>query len=198
MPFTGALDRPWVYRLWMSPFADQKFRPILASGEVERASSVLDVGCGPGTNAGLFTHCDYVGIDINPAYTASARQRHGRRFVTGDVTDPGTIPGERFDFILLNSLLHHLDTTAAARLLASLPDRLTAEGQVHVLELIRPEQRSVARSLARHDRGRYARSLEEWRELLGASLSPTHVETYSVGVPGCTLWHMLYFRGQAR
>ena len=45
------------------------------------ADIVLDVACGPGTNAPHFRHCDYLGLDINPEYTRRATARYGMRFV---------------------------------------------------------------------------------------------------------------------
>jgi hypothetical protein len=46
--------------------------------------------------------------------------------------------------------------------------------------------------MARLDRGRYARPLAAWRDLLVAHFDPLVFETYSVGGG---LWAMLYFQG---
>ena len=192
------MEWPPVYRLWMAPFAEQKLRPIRAHTELTRVRRVLDVGCGPGTNTALFSGSDYLGIDINESYIESARRRHRRTFVTADVTTYRVADHERFDLILVNSLLHHLDDSSTVRLLEHLSGLLTDDGRVHVLELVLPDGPSAARFLARHDRGKFARPLDRWSALLGSVLEPVLIEPYGVGVPGVTLWNMVYFMGRAR
>jgi SAM-dependent methyltransferase len=106
------MEWPPVYRLWMAPFAEQKLRPIRAHTDLTRVRRVLDVGCGPGTNTTLFSDADYLGIDINESYIESARRRHRRAFVTADVTTYRGADHQRFDLILVNSLLRHLDDSS--------------------------------------------------------------------------------------
>lgn len=192
------MEWPPVYRLWMAPFAEQKLRPIRVHTDLSRVRRVLDVGCGPGTNTALFSGADYLGIDINDSYIESARRRHRRTFVAADVTTYRVADHERFDLVLVNSLLHHLDDSSTVRLLEHLSGLLTDDGRVHVLELVLPESASVARFLARHDRGHFARPLDRWSSLLGGVLEPVLIEPYGVGVPGVTLWNMVYFMGRAK
>jgi hypothetical protein len=45
------MRQPLVYRLRMAPFAGKKFAPIAAHNDMKRIRRVLDVGCGPGTDA---------------------------------------------------------------------------------------------------------------------------------------------------
>lgn len=194
---TRVMEQPWVYRLWMAPFAEQKLKPVRAHNDLSRIRRVLDVGCGPGTNAPHFEAADYLGIDINPAYIASARRRHHRDFIAADVTTYEVASDKRFDFILVNSFLHHLDTADVVRILSHLRGLLTADGHVHVLELALPAESSVARFLAVHDRGAFVRPLAEWRAVLGGLFDPVVAEPYAVGVPGVTLWNMFYFKGRA-
>ena len=187
-----------VYRLWIAPFAEQKLRPFREATDLSHVRRVLDVGCGPGTNTPFFADVDYLGIDINESYIESARRRHGRKFIAADVTAYRVADHERFDLILMNSLLHHIDDASVIRLLEHLRELLTEDGRVHVLELLMPDTLSPARFLARHDRGRYVRPLKQWSHLLGSVLDPVRIEPYGVGVPGVTLWNMVYFTGRAK
>jgi SAM-dependent methyltransferase len=59
------MRQPLVYRLWMAPFAKKKFAPIVAHNDMHWVRRVLDVGCGPGTNAVYFSQADYLCIDLN-------------------------------------------------------------------------------------------------------------------------------------
>jgi len=192
---TRLLETPWVYRLWQSGFAEQKLAPVWAAVERDTIRRVLDVGCGPGTNTRHFAAAEYLGVDLNPRYIAAARHRYRRTFQVVDVCELDLPHSERFDFILVNSLLHHLATPDVERLLASLGRLLTDTGRVHILELVRPERPGIAACLARWDRGRYARPLGEWRALFTAHLVEHHFEPYALTAGGRTLWQMVYFQG---
>jgi SAM-dependent methyltransferase len=193
------MEATLVYRVWQAPFAEQKLQPFLRANDVSRIRRVLDVGCGPGTNAKHFTGCDYLGVDINPAYIADATRRFGKRFRTVDVTQvDAEALGGAYDCILVNSLLHHLDDASTQRLLSHLETLLTPDGRVHILELVLPPRLSVSRLLAKLDRGDYPRPLERWRTLFSAAFSPIAFEPYPLGVPGVTFWSMVYFIGGRR
>ncbi len=196
---TRWLEWTLVYRLWMAPFAERKFAPILAHNDLGNGvGRVLDVGCGPGTNTRHFSASSYLGLDINERYVSDARRRYGREFRAVDVTCYAEAESERADFILVNSFLHHVSTPDARRILAALSSVLSDNGHIHVLDLVMPERRSLARQLAHWDRGDYARPLSEWRELFDESFEPVVFEPYRVGAVGVTLWSMVYFKGRPR
>jgi ubiquinone/menaquinone biosynthesis C-methylase UbiE len=192
------LEHTLVYRLWQAPFAEQKFAPVLAHNDLQRARRVLDVACGPGTNTHHFAQSDYLGVDFNERYIRNARQRHGRNFVVADVRNFTAAPEDRFDFILVNSFLHHVNTEDLQGILAHLRSMLAEEGCIHILELVLPENRSIARLLARCDRGKFARSLEEWHRIFGELFEPVVFEPYPLTGVGTTLWNMVYFKGRSR
>lgn len=197
------MRQPLVYRLWMSPFAAKKFAPIAANNDIDRVKRVLDVGCGPGTNADLFPNAEYLGIDLNEQYIRDASRRHRanptrKKFVAADASKFGAAPGEKFDFILVNSFLHHIEDGIARSILANLSKLLSENGYLHCLELILPEKRSPARFMAHADRGKFARPVEKWRELFGDSCETELFQPYDLGLAGLTLWKMVYFKGRAR
>jgi len=194
----GILDHTAAYRLWQAPFAEQKFAPVLANNDLRRVRRVLDVGCGPGTNTAHFAHADYLGIDLNQRYVESARRRHGRDFVVADVRNYRCAEGEKFDFILASSFLHHLNTDEVVGILSHLRSLLTEDGHFHTLELVMPEERSVARLLAEWDRGDFARPGEEWQRIFRGIFAPVVTEFYPLTLMGATLWNMVYFKGRAR
>ena len=190
------LENPWVYRLWQAPFVNQKLAPLFAHNNLRVVQRVLDVGCGPGTNAPLFQNISYLGIDINPKYIDNARRRYKGDFVVADVTKYHADSGSRFDFILVNSILHHIDTLATERILSHLHQLLTPDGHVHMLELVLPDSPGIARMLAKHDRGKFARAQTEWVEIFSRHFAPVVVEPYSISALGVPLWHMIYFKGR--
>jgi SAM-dependent methyltransferase len=190
------LSQPLVYRLWQAPFTRQKLEPFLAHTELTQVKRVLDVGCGPGTNAGLFAHADYLGLDWNDSYIRYARRRHGGQFVTADARTFTAEPGQVFDCILVNSLLHHLDDDNVRSVLKNLSSLLADGGAIHVLELVLPADSGPALVLARLDRGDWARPLEAWRGLFAEAFTIEVFEPYVVGGLGVPLWHMVYVKGR--
>ena len=190
------LDSPVLYGVWQAPFAEGKLRPIKHRFDLESARRVLDIGCGPGTNAAHFKTAEYMGLDINPAYIEFANKKYGRKFEVADVRYLDVPKGSGFDFVLINSLLHHLEIADVRTLLARVSDLLTDDGRVHILDLVMPRRPSIARLLAQWDRGDHPRKLEEWHALLSESLELEVFEPYSLPLFGPTLWQMVYVSGR--
>jgi SAM-dependent methyltransferase len=192
------LERSLVYRAVQAPLVAQKLRPLREHGELSTVRRVLDVGCGPGTNAPMFAAQEYVGVDINPRYVEDARRRYGRDFLVADASDLGGRVEPGFDLILVNSLLHHLPDDAAVRTLAGLDRLLADDGHIHVIDLVLPSSLGVARALARADRGSYARPLEEWRAIFESAFEPVVFEPFQMGLRPLLVWELVYFKGRQR
>lgn len=192
------LDSPALYRFWQAPFADAKFAPILRHNRIEAARRVLDVGCGPGINTRYFRNASYVGVDLNPRYIEYAARQHDATFIVADVRD--RLPGVDgpFDFILANSLFHHIGDDDTRSVLHGMSRLLADDGHVHILDLVIPAEPSISRWLATNDRGDYARPLTSWRSLFLGSFEPVVFESYAVGVAGVPLWNMVYFKGRRK
>jgi SAM-dependent methyltransferase len=192
------MENVHVYRLWQAPFARQKFAPVERHNDVRQLRAVLDLGCGPGTNAHYFRQAQYLGIDWNPAYVEYARRRHPGHFATADACNEHITDGRRFDFILVNSFFHHIADHDSRRLMAKLAGLLTLDGCVHIVDMVVPEERGLARYLATHDRGEHPRSRRGWERMLCEAFEPVVIEPYQLTGFGVPLWHMLYFKGRAR
>lgn len=192
------LERPGVYLAWQRPFVASKLSPVWQHNDRAAIGRVLDVGCGPGTNSAEFAGLDYLGVDLNPSYIEHARRRHEGRFVVADLrTD--AVPGKgSYDFVLVNSLLHHLDDPSVSSLLADLRQYVSDDGHVHVIELDLPERRGIPRLLALSDRGDHPRSIAEWRTLLTEHFDEVVLEPFPVPSRGPMLWSMVYFKGRPK
>ena len=195
-PLSPIMNRPVFYRLWQAPFVDAKFAPIIRHNRLADVRQVLDVGCGPGTCARFFRDQSYLGVDHNPDYIATARRNHPGRFVVGDACSFVADDPDGFDFILLNSLLHHIGTVDVRRMLSRLHDQLAPNGHVHILDLVLPATPSIARFLARSDRGDYPRPWSAWLELFRSAFDEVVCEPYTVRCCGIPLWNMIYFKGR--
>jgi SAM-dependent methyltransferase len=195
---SDVLDSPGAYAAWQAPFARSKLMPLKRHNRIADFKNVLEVGCGPGTSAGYFAHANYRGIDLNQRYIEHARRRHRGEFETADARTYIPPADLRFDCIFLNSFLHHIDDENTGRILNRLHDVLAPGGCIHILDLVLPEKRSIARWLATHDRGDYARPLEKWRALFGGIFETVVFEPFAVKALGVDLWQMVYFKGSAR
>lgn len=193
-PWARIMEVPWIYRAWQAPFAEQKLAPVWRHTDRSRIRRVLDVGCGPGTNAPHFRGVDYLGLDLNPDYVRRARAQYGMEFQVADVTR-WEVREEPYDFILVNSFFHHVGDEDADRILAHLATLLTEDGSIHVLDLVLPQRASPARLLARLDRGDHPRPLPAWRGLFRRHFQEEVLEPYDLGLPGLPLWKMVYFKG---
>lgn len=196
MDLRQLLDHPACYSAWQAPFAQQKIAPFLNANDVAQISRILEIGCGPGTNATLFNHADYIGIDLNRRYIDSANSKYDGTFIHGDATTFELDSSESFDAVLINSLLHHLDDEAVDATLLRAAKALCPGGHFHCCDLVLPKHRSVARWLARLDRGDYPRDLARWDSMLSGHFQTELFQPYSVGFCGLTCWQMFYFRGR--
>jgi SAM-dependent methyltransferase len=196
---TGALlEQPGLYRLWQAPFARAKLEPFLRHNDLGGFRRVLDVGCGPGTNARYFVAADYLGIDINPLYVAYARRRFPGKFEVADAAQLNMDDTDRFDCIFVNSLLHHLDDSQVRSLFGDLRRCIAADGAIHILDLVRPVGWGIDALLARADRGHFSRPGRRWEELVKEFFELVVVEPYSLRLGGMVLWNMIYVKGRPR
>ena len=196
--FDYLLEQPFLFNFSQIPFTRQKFARILKHNDLETARSVLDVGCGPGTNAPRFAHAKYLGIDINERYIQLARKHFRRDFLVADVTSSDAIPSGSFDFILVNSFLHHIDDTDVRRVLSRTGELLMSDGYLHSVELVLPENMGIPRWLALRDRGKYPRSLAEWRQIFEGYFETIIFEPFSIRHFGLNIMNLLYFKGRRR
>lgn len=192
------MEKPLVYRLWQGTHESQKWAKIAQHADLRSVRRVLDVGCGPGTNTEFFKDVDYTGIDINADYIAYARKKFGRNFVIADATQYRVPASEKFDFILVNSFLHHIDSSSVRSILSHLRELLAPGGFVHMVEAVLPPQNSLARLMARLDRGKFVRPIGEWKNLFEESLDLEVFEEFPVSLFGLKAWSLVYCKAGLR
>jgi len=170
---------------------------------IKPGSTVADIGAGGGwfsvrAARRVGPKGRVIAEDINPKYIAYARRKYKREFAVADVSSYDQRPSDGYDLILVNSFLHHLDTLDCSKILQRLATWLSADGYIHLLELVLPEDRSTSQFLARADRGKFVRPLGEWRKLFEDHLEIAVFEPYPMRLAGTTLWNMVYCKAKAK
>lgn len=96
---------PGIWGAFVNPFfiARRGLQREIAAASQQLSGRLLDVGCGQQPYRGLFTHCAYVGLDIDSARTRQLAIADafydGKRFPFEDAT---------FDAVLCNQVLEHV------------------------------------------------------------------------------------------
>jgi len=121
---------------------------------------VLDVGCGPGFVIEYLPNVHYVGTDINFKYIEHAKKRYGHRgeYHCMELNTENLRPLGKFDVVLLNGVIHHIDDAGALELLTLIRNCLNQSGCLMTLDGCLYETMSpISRYLIRNDRGQFVR-----------------------------------------
>lgn len=178
------LNLPMVYtafqRLISRSGATGIDQPVLYPELGTRKIRVLDIGCGPAAfwarhqRLGGIT---YVGIEPNATYVEDARARFPDiELHAGTVPEVRNNVMDRFDLIVLEGVLHHVDDATACEALEFASQHLAPGGRLVALDpVLLDRQHPVARALARLDRGKYVRTLDGYRSLALTAFPATSV-----------------------
>ncbi|MFH1983052.1 MAG: class I SAM-dependent methyltransferase [Pseudomonadota bacterium] len=193
------LRKPKFYECMHAVFSDVKNEYLLRhlSGyRVAEKIRVIDLGCGPGTNAHLFIdpgRYEYLGIDNNPGYIKQARKKFPLEFRCADIVDALEDPA-RYDIVLINSVIHHIDESTARLVFQAAAGLLTPEGECLVLDMVHPDVRKPAnllqRALISLDRGTYCRSFGQLQKEIGSFFNIQKVYDFSISPGALLLWDL--------
>lgn len=138
----------------------------------ESGHRILDLGCGPGLlyrelQRLNYGEVDYLGLDIDAKYVASAQRRLGAdRFRQVDVCAAAPDSVGLYDRVMAYGLLHHLSDDQADRFFAFARSVLKPGGRVVTLDgTLVAQQNRIARVIIALDRGQNIRAPEHYRYL---------------------------------
>ena len=129
--------------------------------------AVLDVGCGAGSIMPRLRASRYIGIDLNAAHIAAAKERFpDADFRAGDAIQFLETTPERFDLVTMIGLLHHLDDDQVVRIMKGADRVLMPGGRVVAFDCgFEKNQNPIAYLLSKLDSGRNARTLDGYLAL---------------------------------
>jgi len=172
---------PKLYQLFANLVAGPAARRRVADEflKVKPGDRVLDVGCGPGVMRPLLPDVIYCGVDVSSKYISAARAHQGDRdrFIVRAVTAQTSFDDlGKFDLVMANALVHHLDDAETSSLFQAAKAVLNSGGRVVTLDnVFIPEQSTIARWIIKLDRGKYVRTKAEYVALASQQFQNVHV-----------------------
>jgi SAM-dependent methyltransferase len=142
--------------------------------KLKGGETIVDIGCGSATILKFIPlDAEYLGIDISENYIRAARKRFSARgtFFLGSARDFLNHDDTRLntaDLVLCSGLLHHLSDDEAIEVLEISKSIMKSGGRLVCLEAtFLARQTRLSKWIVSTDRGRYVRSEEEWKNLIG-------------------------------
>lgn len=133
---------------------------------------VVDLGCGTGNLAGLFSQARYVGVDVHPTFVRFARKTTRRPYAVMDVAHLG-LPDSAFDAAVAIGLNHHLDDETLQQFARQVRRVCKPATRVVIIDIIPPRSWNILERARQQwaERGRHIRHPEEYRRLLATHLT---------------------------
>lgn len=148
-----------------------------------RGARTLELGCGPGLFADVFSQGDYVGVDADPRDIDRARRTRPGIFVVGDARRGLELPDARFDQLLIHGLIDRLPDAEARAVLGETIRVLAPGGMALVVEPVLPSRHDRSgRLIARFAGGRGRRSADAYRRLYRAAAPISREEVTRSGL----------------
>lgn len=158
-----------------------KEREIIQGFRHGKSGVTLEIGCGTGLVSEMFTPGTYAGADVEEKRVAMAAEMHpGHEFFVLDFTKDYSEILEKYDVVLFNNCIHHIDDHGVAKMLDNIKAAASRRGspiEIVALEPVLPKsplRNMPGYMLAKLDRGRYVRSFEATIALFKGKLLAVH------------------------
>ncbi len=170
-----ALNSPVAYLALQSVIGgmNARFRMLEDYVTPKKGDRILDIGCGPGFLSKRLQGTDYVGFDVDRNYISYAQSKYNRfgTFHAAEFDRQWLDKLEKFDLVLMNGLLHHLDDAAARSLLELSGNALKPDGRIFTLDgCYQAHQGAIAKWFLDSDRGKFVRSPKGYADLVPQGL----------------------------
>lgn len=171
MNIKSILAVPQIYSLWQWLVGDCKLRKIYCRDFIKAKDGdrILDIGCGPANMVYyLPKNIDYVGFDDSRLYIDNAKKKFPQEnysFFCERVNFAKDFD-EKFDIIMANAILHHVDDNEAEKLISFAKKNLKPGGRFLSLDgCFVQNQSKIKKWLLENDRGKFVRTKDEYFKL---------------------------------
>ena len=165
------LEVPFLYNLFQDAIGGNALRRKFIQSHVraKTGDKVIDIGCGPAQILPWLPDVEYLGLDVNRAYIASANRTHGDKgtFVVGDTKSLwDDLRFKDADIVIGLGILHHLDDDDAAHCVRFAHHALKQGGRFVALDACWvSNQGFLSRYIMSKDRGQNVRTEQRYRQL---------------------------------
>jgi SAM-dependent methyltransferase len=189
------LKIPFLYNLLQDAIGGNALRRRFIQTHVRAnaGNKVIDIGCGPAQILPWLPDVEYLGLDVNPSYITSAKQRHGTNgtFVVGDTKSLWDDPRFRdADIVIGLGVLHHLDDEDAEHCIRFAHRALKPTGRFVCLDACWvSNQGFLSKYIMSQDRGQNVRTEPAYRRLAAKVFQnvETWVDTKPMRIPYVTV-----------
>jgi SAM-dependent methyltransferase len=176
MGIQSLLNFSLFYKMFTFVMGDNTFYPAYIKEYIrpKKGDRILDIGCGPADILKFLTDVDYVGIDSNAGYIQSAMKKYGGRgsFLCKKIGEDTLSFDSKFNIIMANGVLHHLNDEDALALFKTAKQYLEPKGRMITGDACLVEKQSwVTRLLFSLDRGKFIRTRDGYMKLLPSCFS---------------------------
>lgn len=179
----------WSRKIIELNFKRQK-RIIKETFDFNDNKKILDIGCGTGEFAGLFSKFDYYGIDISERYIRYAAKRKKGNFKVMDAARL-EFPDDSFDYILIMAILHHLDNDKINQVLSEAKRVIKPGGKILAMEDAKVEklENPAVRFVQKFDKGGFIRTPEQYKNIAAKNFFVSREQTFRNG--GCIYYSLV-------
>ncbi len=171
MNIKDVLSIPQIYDLWQLSIGDYKLRKIYCRDYVKAKSGdrILDIGCGPASMMNyLPENIDYTGFDESISYIKAAEKKFPQENYSFfcqkiDLTQDFN---KKFDIIMANAVIHHLDNEEAEKLILFASKNLKNGGRFITHDGCYLQKQSIFKKwILKNDRGKFVRTKNDYFDL---------------------------------
>lgn len=171
MKIKEILSIPQIYTLWQKLIGDYKLRKIYCRDYVKakNGDKILDIGCGPANMLDYLPKTiNYTGFDNSISYIKNAKKKFPQKnysFFCQNINFAQNFD-EKFDIIMANAILHHIDDDEAEKLISFASKNLKNGGKFITLDgCFTSNQSKIKKWLLTNDRGKFVRTKEDYFKL---------------------------------
>lgn len=181
-----AMEHPLVFNLTQRafPFTVHRYHALIEQNiSIAESASVLDIGCGVGAYRS-YLGGRYTGIDINPDYIATAKDRYPDASFHVMDCENLDLGSDGFDHAITIATFHHISDEGVRRTVREALRVLGENGTMHVIDAIYPVDRKHALKhwIFAQDRGAHQRHVDELESVL-SSVAQVRTRQISTGFP---------------
>lgn len=144
--------------------------PVIEFSKHNKNVRILDIGCGTGQIVKyLPKNVSYVGWDFNSNYINKAQNLFEKKnidFVCLDINDSSLKSKDKYDFVFLAGVIHHLDDISVKKLFQTVIDNLDTNGTLLTVDpTFITNQNRIAKFIISQDRGKSVRTSLEMKNI---------------------------------